>query len=485
MTEKANPLQAPHLWGAISEHGDNFSAWGRSEEGRKNIEATYLKRSFDAWLRHTTPDFNWDWLYLQVLKNALNRVTEGSLKRLMVFMPPRHGKSTMSTISYPVYRLYKDPKLRVIVGAYSQTLAEKFSRVSRRIAREHMALSDERTAVDDWETTEGGGLRAVGVGGGITGQGGELIIIDDPVKSRAEANSPAYRNGVWNWYTDDLYTRQEPGAAIVLIMTRWHEDDLAGRILDSEDGDNWEIIKFPALAEEDEPAFPLGLGRKTGDALCPDRYDVPVLLDRKRVLGSAFDALYQQNPTAQEGGFFKRHWFKIVRAIPASIKNIVRYWDLAASDDDGAYTVGLLMASLGGQFEGNYIILDVVRDQLSTAGRNRLMLQVAEMDKARYKGRVRTWFEREPGSSGIDAANAVVTYLSGHAVRAHLPSGSKVTRAGEVQAQAEVGNVFLLGSVWNQAFLDEYGTFPYGAYKDQVDAGSGAFNRLNVRKVLW
>lgn len=174
---------------------------------------------FDAWLRRASPAYNWDWPYLVAIREQLDRITTGDLRRLAIFVPPRHGKSALATIRYPVYRLGCEPGLRVIVGCYNSLLAEKFSRQSLRLAREQgVPLNTERQAAHDWETLAGGGLRAVGVGGGITGQGGDLIVIDDPVKSREEANSPTYRERVWDWYTNDLYTRLEPKSAIVLIQ---------------------------------------------------------------------------------------------------------------------------------------------------------------------------------------------------------------------------------------------------------------------------
>src|SRR6185369_2890471 len=206
---------------------------------------------------------------------------------------------------YPVYRLRLDPALRVVVGAYNATLASKFSRKARRIAlAAGVALSDERTAVEDLETTAGGGMRAVGVGGGITGQGGDLIVIDDPVKSREEAESEVYREKVWSWYTDDLYTRLEPGGAMILIMTRWHMDDLAGRILASEGAAKWTVVNLPALAVEND-----ALGRAMGEALCPERYDEAALEAIKSEGGMSaysFAALYQQDPRPRDGNMFPR-----------------------------------------------------------------------------------------------------------------------------------------------------------------------------------
>lgn len=241
----------------------------------------------------------------------------------MLFVPPRHGKSELTTVRYPAWRLERKPTTRVIVGCYNSTLAEKFSRKARRICNERMALSRDRVAVSDWETEAGGGLRAVGVGSGVTGQGGDLIIVDDPIKSREEANSQAYRERVWTWWTDDLYTRLEPDAAIVLILTRWHMDDLAGRILASEDAPNWTVVSLPAFAEANDP-----LGRSEGEALCPERFDERDLAEIKAVQGSSFEALYQQRPSALEGSIFKREWWRYYREAPR-FSRIIQSWDTA------------------------------------------------------------------------------------------------------------------------------------------------------------
>jgi len=211
---------------------------------------------FDAWLRRFTPNYNWDWKHLQVVQTQLQEITKGELDRLMLFMPPRHGKSECATVRYPVYRLFRKPDTRVIVAAYNQTLANRFSRKMRSLMRSHgelkPLLSRDRAAAEEWETTAGGGVRAVGVGGGVTGMGADLIVIDDPVKSREQAESQAFRERSWEWYTDDVYTRLEPNGGIILILTRWHEDDLAGRILTSDDAASWRVVRMPALAETPE-----------------------------------------------------------------------------------------------------------------------------------------------------------------------------------------------------------------------------------------
>jgi len=387
----------------------------------------------------------------------------------MLFMPPRHGKSEMVTVRYPTFRMEQQTDLKVIVGAYNQTLSNKFSRKARRIAehRGELEIARDRKAVDDWETAQGGGMRAVGVGGGITGQGGDLIIIDDPVKNREEANSKTYREKVYDWYTDDLYTRLEPDGAIILIMTRWHEDDLAGRILSSEDGDNWTVINFPALAEEGD-----AIGREVGEALNPERYDRKVLKSIKQVLGKAFWGLYQQRPQEQEGDVFKRSWFEFVKQADEVVSRC-RYWDNAATQDDGDYTAGVLMARSA---DGTYTIEDVERGQWSTGNRDKLVLKTALQDALR--GNVTICVEEEGGSSGKDASKAIIKMLAGYPVYARRVTGSKEIRAQPFSAQCEGLNVKIVKAKWNEDYIDGLTSFPNGTHDDQVDASSGAFNEV-------
>jgi predicted phage terminase large subunit-like protein len=423
------------------------------------------------WLRRVTPSWRWDWPHLLHVEGCLDRVTRGELSRLMLFLPPRHGKSELATIRYPVFRLEREPALRVIVGAYNQTLASKFSRKARRIAQGRIVLAKDRSAVEDWETTAGGGFRAVGVGAGITGQGGDLIVIDDPVKSREEAESEAYRERVWEWYTDDLYTRCEPGGAIILIQTRWHEDDLAGRILASEDAGRWETVSLPALAEADDP-----LGRAPGEALCPERFDVAALEAIRTVLGRSFHALYQQSPRPRGGRMFPREKVALIAAAPA-VAVRVRYWDKAGTAGGGDFSAGVLMSRIA---PGLFTVEDVIRGQWSAHGREAVIRQTVQMDRQRWGPGVVTWVEEDPGAAGKESAENTVRNLAGYRVRSERVTGEKVVRAAPLSDQWEAGNVRLLEGAWNRAYLDEMEAFPAGKFDDQVDASSGAFAKLAV-----
>ncbi len=257
------------------------------------------RNSFESWLKKVSPELHWTWKYQRYVYEKLAAITAGSSKRLMIFMPPRHGKSEMVTIRYTAWRLMKDAGLNVIIGSYNQRLADRFSRRIKRIVdwsasvplansgssavtatgsgnaemRDSMLLYAGGTGVGkrdacvpvrrlnrvcEWETPTGGVVRSVGVGAGIAGFGAGLIVIDDPVKNRAEAESEAFRDRVWEWFNDDIYTRMEPDASIILIQTRWHEDDLAGRLLNEmkSGGEKWDVVCLPALAEADQNSPP-------------------------------------------------------------------------------------------------------------------------------------------------------------------------------------------------------------------------------------
>lgn len=467
-------------WGELSGRAlQDWRSWPVRDKRRwlQKLKAQQGKRrravpALDDWLPLVTPQYTWTWPHLRLVIETLNRVTAGELRRVIIEMPPRHGKSELVTVRYPAYRLELDPTQRVMVGAYSQILANKFSRLTRRIVAARLALSEERAAAEEWELPEGGGLRAAGVGGGITGQGAHLVLIDDPVKSREEAESPAYRDRVWDWYTNDLYTRLEPGAAIVLIMTRWHQDDLAGRLLASDSGEEFTEIRLPAEAEPGDL-----LGRPEGAALCPERYGLADLQTIHRVMGNDYEALYQQHPVARGGGMFKEQWFLpdgLVSAVPAQAVR-VRWWDKAGTEGGGDYTVGLLLARVGPL----YFVEDVVRGQWEGTERDKIIRATAARDARRYGlGAVANWGPQDPAQAGKSDAAAFVRLLSGYSVQTRVESGSKVIRAGPVSSQAGAGNLKVLRAAWTAGFLSELCSFPGSRYDDQVDALAGAFNIL-------
>lgn len=381
------------------------------------------------------------------------------------------------TIRYPIYRMMRDPSLRVLITGYNERFARKFGRQTRNLALGRIGLADDKGAADEWETTAGGGVMARGVGSPPTGSGFDLLMIDDPIRRREDAESEVFREKVWDWYTDDLFTRQEPGCAIILCLTRWHHDDVAARALASEPG-RWKILSFPAVAEEGDP-----IGRDVGAALWPDRYDEQKLAEIKAVMSqneglASWESLYQQNPTPREGSFFKVG--KLGYIDSSDLPEIVRPcrgWDLAASDGKGDFTAGV---KIGKDAAGIWYVLDVVRGQWASDERNAKMLQTAALDGTHCYVRL----AQDPGQAGVDQAKSLVRMLAGYVATYERVSGPKETRADPFSAQVNAGNVRLVRAHWNSAYVEELRQFNAGKNDDQVDGSADAFNLL-AQAVPW
>jgi len=253
------------------------------------------------------------WLHEEIAKQ-LTRVEKGEVKRLMIFVPPRHGKSELSSIKFPAWYLGRHPDKEVITSSYSAELAQDFGYKTRNLVdiQEYQdifntKLRDDSKSKAKWLTGEGGGYTATGVGGAITGRGADLAVIDDPFKNREEAESKTIRDKVYNWYTSTLYTRLEKNGAIILILTRWHKDDLAGRLLKAmEEGkEHWEVVQFPAIAVKDEEH------RKKGEPLWEEKYNLDTLENIKSTIGLYdWNALYQQTPVSSETQEFKESFWQ-------------------------------------------------------------------------------------------------------------------------------------------------------------------------------
>ncbi len=365
------------------------------------------------------------------------------------------------------------------MNSYAADLAYTFSRsAGDNYTRAGGQLRGDAAAVKHWQTPQGGGLWAAGVGGPITGKGFHLGIIDDPLKNADEAQSEVIRAKQQDWYHSTFYTRQEPDAAIVIVQTRWHEEDLSGALLGAEDEEpeGWYVVNLPAIAEDEPPVFPPSCivaddWRNVGEALCPERYPIDRLNKiAARIYDYFFSALFQQRPRPKAGNQFKREWFELVGAAPR-VATRVRYWDKAGADEGkGDYTVGTLMSRTPA---GLFIVEDVERFQLKADARNARILQTAEMDG----DEVAIYIEQPPGL-GKESTDALIRLLAGFAVYADPVHKDKVERAEPFKAQAQAGNVKVVKAPWNKAWFDELEAFPMGKNDDQVDSGSGAFNRL-------
>ena len=438
------------------------------------------------FIRRVNPKFRF-YGHVDKLIAVLQRVADGEISRLMVFMPPRHGKSETVSRLFSAYYLHRHPRRWVAITSYAAELAFTLSRAARdNYLGAGGSLREDAAAVRHWETEQGGGLWATGVGGPATGKGFHLGIIDDPLKNAEEAASETIREKQRDWYRSTFSTREEPGGAIIVIMTRWHEDDLSGWLLaheasNEDEPERWHIVNMPAIAEgaRDFPATCTVEAdeREPGEVLCAERYPAEKLRAIERRIGQYFwAALFQQRPGPRDGDFFKRQWFSIVDALPAGCR-FVRYWDKAGSHDRGAFSAGVLMAVAS---DGRFFVVDVKRGQWSAAEREAVILQTAHIDQARYRD-VQIWMEQEPGSGGKESAENTVRNLAGFSVHTETVSGNKALRADPFSAQAAVGNVYLVAGDWNEGYLSELAAFPNGKYKDQVDASSGAFNTLALR----
>lgn len=461
----------------------------RSGEGEKEKQVE-ARESFAAFTSYVNPRFKF-YRHCELLADVLERVVSGEIKRLIIQMPPRHGKSEMVSRILAAYYLARRPSQFVCLTSYSYGLAGTLSRAAREnFSRAGLEVRPEVGAVSHWETLAGGGMFAAGVGTGITGKGFSLGIIDDPLKDAEEANSLIVRDKVWDWYVSTFSTRQEPDAAMIVLGTRWHEDDLIGRLLLSESrstsNENWHIVSLPALYEPDtldtfpksctvEPDF----RTTSGEALCPERFTVKALAHKRSQMGGYhFEAMYQQRPTAPSGVLFDVTQLEFVDVAPANTEQRVRAWDKASTEGGGDFTAGLKMSK---GFKGIYYIEDVQRVQYNTAKRDRLIKIVAEIDgrTCKVKG------EQEPGSGGKDSAQSFVKILDGFVVSTERATGSKELRADPFSSQVNAGNVCIVRGPWNEAFIEEMRQFPRGRYDDQVDAASLAFSELSKPKARF
>lgn len=455
------------------------------------------RQSFLDMVTYTYPTYKVD-IGHQVIADTLVKVLNNEIDRLMIFAPPQHGKSELVSIRFPAYWLAKRPEDPIILCSYGSSLA--FDKVyNTRQLIEGLAYKALFPDIAISPTTKGGtnwrikGHRAVyisaGVGGPITGHGGMLGIIDDPFKNWQEAESWLIRERVWQWYRSTFRTRIWEGGKIIIVMTRWHEDDLAGRLLNDQ-SERWQVLRLPAIAETQDvrnsyadylkiPQFkgqPDPAGRNAGEPLCPSRFNIDTLLELKADVGPlAWTAEYQGSPRAPEGNIIKRSWFDIIDALPKDEYIFVRYWDNAATQDGGARTAGVLMAQ--SKTSKEIYIPNITIGQWSTANRRRIQREVAEADREAY-GHVTIVFELEGGSGGIDTYKDTVEYLSGFTVMKDRPTGEKLTRLGPFMGKAEIGRVHLIKGTWNNAYLDELTAVPANAYWDQVDGTSGAYKFL-------
>jgi predicted phage terminase large subunit-like protein len=444
-----------------------------------SLQKELAKRRREQLIRFVTESHHGylaGWVHKEIctkLEKFSRDTTAGLSPRLMIFMPPRHGKSMIASERFPIWHLGHNPEHSILLTSYGQKLSDRFSKRARDIAQSEFfketfpdfALDPNKQSVHEWQTSKGGSYSAVGIGGSATGKGADILIIDDPVKNAMEAKSKTKQENDWEWYRTTAHTRLFPGRGILVIQTRWNEGDLAGRLIDAmkEDGDQWDIICYPALAEHDEEH------RKKDNALHKERYDNIKLHRIRKIIGmDAWNSLYQQRPTAEEGNMFKKEWFKTFKIAPSRFERKVISWDLSFKDGE---TNDFIAGGLWGKLGADYYFLDLVHKKA---------------DFIETKKEVEDFSSRHPSVMPIlieDKANgpAVISSLENviSGIVAVNPQGSKEARALVITPIAEAGNIHLPEDApWLDKFKAELFAFPKGKHDDMVDQMTQAISHL-------
>lgn len=401
------------------------------------------------------------------IASILQKVESGEIRRVIINMPPRFGKSLLCTELFPAWYLGRNPSRKVILATYGGVFAGGFGRKVRNQLADPLFqrifpechLSDDSSAKNQFSTLEKGEYHAVGVGGPITGKGADLLIIDDPVKNREEAESETYREKTKDWYRSVAYTRLEPNGAIIIIQTRWHTDDLTGWVLDEHKQEQWHELILPAIDEDTE------------SALWPERFSLERLHQIKNVLGPyEWSALYQQRPTVKEGNILKEKHWRFWSALPSNC-SMIQSWDLTFKEARHSYVVGQVWAKQG----PNCYLVDQFREKV---GFSKTIGAILRM-RSKYPMAKRIFIEDK--ANGPAVMDALKNKISGIIPVQAL--GSKVERVNAISHLVEAGNVYLPNPTnhpWVKEFIQECNDFPNGKNDDQCDAMSMALAKLDT-----
>ena len=415
-------------------------------------------------------------LLIEKLDWCTRELEAGRCVYLIINVPPRHGKSDICSRSYPPFHLCRNPDHEIMITTYASPLSCDLSIAARRRFEESgkdcgLSLSHERNQIEAW-AVEGhrGGVYAVGLGGSVTGRGAHILLIDDYCKNRAEAESIAVRDSVWDAFQSDLMTRRAPVHAVIIVATRWHTDDLVGRIEERMQNDP----NYPRFEKINLPAW----DSKTG-WLFPERFDAQWYESARSAVGSyGWECLYQGNPQPRGGAFLKVDKLQYIDKRPEGL-TWHRCWDLASTEkerlkDDPDYTAGALVAVS----EGKLFIADIRRGQWTAPTRDKMILQTVEDDPRGTRVKIETV------AGYKDTAENLKARLNGRAVLISFrPDGDKISRAAIVEPYFEFGNVVLVRGSWNADFLSEAASFPRGKHDDQIDAVvGGAEEGIKIRK---
>lgn len=448
-----------------------------------------------GWRYIDPADYVPNW-HIGAIAEHLEAVANGECRRLIIMMPPRHMKSLSCSVAFPAW-VWAQKKRSALTGpgvgflstSYAQTLSVRDNLKCRRLIDspwyqrgwgDRFQLTTDQNTKIRFENNRGGYRIASSVEGTATGDGGDIIMIDDAVSAK-DALSQTVRGAANEWFDGTMSTRlNDPKTgAYIIVMQRLHEADLVGHVLEQmkqEGGEEWTVLCLPARYEKDHPFVYAGDPRnKPGQLLWPERMGEKQVKALEVSLGQyGTSGQLQQRPSPKSGGLFDRANFEIKDSAPPLVE-VVRAWDLAASvpkpGTDPDWTAGVKM---GKDRDGTFWILDVQHFQKSAEQTESSIKNTASQDTRRC----RVFIPQDPGQSGKSQARALIRKMSGYSVRAERMTGSKVARANPLQCQVEVQNVKLVSGAWNEVFLQEIELFPFAKHDDQVDAASDAFNEL-------
>ncbi len=443
------------------------------------IRYELARRSFQEYIKLLWPDYKTA-KHIDLLCEKLEAVERGEIKRLIICMPPRHSKSVHVSEYFPAWFLGKKPSRQVITATYSGEFSAGWggkvknhilSDATKRVFPD-LELKQDTKSKTHFETTKRGEYSAVGIGGPATGRGAHLFVVDDPVKNRQDAESSVIQETCISWYKSVALTRLMPGASVILMMTRWHPNDLVGYVLKNS-SENWEVLELPAIAEKNDL-----LGRKEGEALWPEMYPAEELNIKKGELGSyEFNALYQQKPALIEGNFFRLNNFNRYTVLPSFPEAIIHSYDTGTKTgaDNDPTSCGVWHAHKKG-----YYLAEVINQRINHPERKRLVLNMAARDNP-------TVILIEEEGNGI----ALIQDLQNDPECRHLnvipipaQGKSKEVRALRVTGNIEAGHVYLPEKAsWLYDFEHEVRHFPNAEHDDQVDQMTQAITYMKENNI--